>query len=163
MRTILSAMGRTFLRDGIAAFAVFGIGIWQAGNFEAAKALAIAASYAALAAAFRGIRVYVPGLSTAVANTLGVPISIAEVVIAGLTTLISGTLVGITSFFEAPDTATGKAALIAAMLGIGTSMFRLVSAFFTPGEAGGGCGISTPAQPVHPASLPDTLPTNPNG
>jgi len=160
MRVILSAMGRTFVREGIVAFVTFGIGIWAAPNLNAALLLAAAASYAALAAAFRGVRVYIPQLSEGIAKALGVPVAYAEVVITALTTILSGTIVGVTGFLEAPDFETGKAAWIAAMLAVGTGLFRLVQAFFTPGEPGGG-GIPTPAQPVPAAALPEPMPVNP--
>lgn len=157
MRVILSAMGRAFLRDGIVAFAVFGAGIWAAPDTAQAATIAVAASYAALAAAFRGVRVFVPQLSEQIAAKLGVPVAYAEVIITGLTTLLSGFVAGAVGFFEAPNFAEGKAAWVAAMLGVGTALFRLVQAFLTPGEPGP-IGIETPRQPVPAEALAEPMP-----
>lgn len=161
MRVLLSAAGRAFLREAIVAFVVFAAGIWAAPNVDAAAALAFAGSYAALAAGFRAVRVFLPGISTAVAGALHVPVAYAEVIITGTTTVLSGLLVGAIGFFEAPDFETGKAAFIAAILGIGTALFRLIQAVLTPGETPTpSAGIGTPPQPVPPEALPATLPTN---
>lgn len=160
MRVILSAMGRAFLRDGLVALLIFGAGIWAAPNLDQRYAIAVAASYAALAAGFRAVRVFVPQLSEAVARALHVPVAYAEVVITGISTFLSGLIVGLTGFFEAPDFATGKAAFIAAMIGVGAGLSRLIQAWLTPGEPGP-VGIPTPPQPVPAEALPEPMPSTP--
>lgn len=158
MRVILSAMGRAFLRDGIVALLIFGAGIWTAPNLDQRYAIAAAASYAALAAGFRALRVFVPQLSAALASALHVPLAYSEVVLTGLTSVISGFIVGSIGFFEAPDFAEGKAAFIAALIGIGTALSRLIQAFLTPGEPSPtASGIPTPPQPVPPEALPTPM------
>jgi hypothetical protein len=159
MRVILSAMGRTFLRDGLIALLVFGTGFWAAPDLNQRYAIAAAASYAALAAGFRGIRVYVPQLSEAIAGRLGVPLAYAEVVLTAITTIISGFVAGAVGFFEAPNFGEGKAAFIAAMLAVGTALSRLIQAALTPGEPGP-VSIPTPPQPVSPAALAEPMAPN---
>lgn len=156
MRVILSAMGRAFLRDGLVALLVFGAGIWAAPNLDQRYAIAAAASYAALAAGFRAVRVFVPQLSSALASRLHVPLAYSEVVLTGVSTLISGFIAGSVGFFEAPNFAEGKAAFIAAMVAVGTALSRLIQAWLTPGEPGP-VGIPTPPQPVPPAALPQPM------
>jgi hypothetical protein len=160
MRVILSAMGRAFLRDGLIALLIFGAGIWSAPNLNQRYAIAAAASYAALAAGFRAIRVFVPQLSVAIESKLHLPMAYAEVVLTGISSVISAFIVGSIGFFEAPNTSEGKAAFIAAMMGLGTALSRLIQAWLTPGEPGP-VGINTPPQPVAPASLPEPLEQDP--
>ena len=157
MRVILSAMGRAFLRDGLVALLIYGAGIWSAPNLDQRYAIAVAASYAALAAGFRGVRVFVPQLSEGLAKLLNVPLAYAEVVITALTTVLSGFIAGAVGFFEAPNYDAGKAAFIAAMIGVGTGLSRLIQAWLTPGEPGP-VGIQTPPQPVNAAALAQPMP-----
>lgn len=156
MRTILSAAGRAFLRDGAIAFLALATGILSAPNLNQAAALAGAASIAAIIAGVRAIRVFVPGISKGLADTLGVPNAYAEVVLTGITTLLVGFIALAEGVLSAPDIATGKAAALAGILAIGTALVRVVQAVLTPGEPGG-AGISVPAQPVSPASFPPTI------
>lgn len=160
MRVILSAMGRAFLRDGLVALLVFGAGIWAAPDLSQRYAIAVAASYAALAAGFRAVRVFVPQLSDAVARKLRIPIAYAEVGITAISTAISGFIAGAIGFFEAPNFDAGKAAFIAAMIGVGTGLSRLIQAWLTPGEPGP-VGIPTPPQPVPAEALPEPMPPSP--
>lgn len=152
MRVILSAAGRAALRDFLIAFLALATGILSAPNYRQAAALAGAASIAGIVAAVRAVRVFVPQLSTALANAINAPVAYAEVILTAVTTLIVGFLALVEGVFSAPDLEAGKAALTAGLLAIGTALIRVLQAFLTPGEPGGG-GISTPPQPVPPAAL----------
>ena len=70
MRVILSAAGRAFLRDFVITFLTFAAGILAAPNLRQAGALATAASIAALVAAVRALRVFVPQLAQGIASAL---------------------------------------------------------------------------------------------
>ncbi len=157
MRSILSAMGRAFLRDGAVAFFALASGILAAPNINQAAALAGAASIAMLVAGVRAIRVYVPQLAEAIARALNVPSAYAEVILTGLTTLLVGFIALVEGVLSAPNLDAGKAAALAGLLAIGTALVRVVQAWLTPGESPvEGTGISVPAQPVPPAALPPT-------
>lgn len=158
MRVILSAAGRAFLRDFAIAFLAFATGIINAPDYSQAAALAVAGSLASLVAGVRALRVFVPGLTEAIAKALHIPQAYSEAVITGLTTLLVGTLAFVTAALSAPDLETAKAAMLAGVLGIGTALVRVVQAFFTPGEPGGG-GISVPPQPVPQEALSPTATT----
>ncbi len=160
MRVILSAAGRAFLRDGLIAFFALVTGILNAPNFAEARALAAAASIAALVAGVRAVRVFVPQLSEAIAKALGLPVAYSEVVLTGVTTFLMGFLALAEGVLSAPDLSAARAAGIAGVLAIGTGLTRVVQAFLTPGEANAG-GIEVPRQPVPPAALPPTMPPNP--
>lgn len=153
MRVILSAAGRAFLRDFLVTFLTFAAGILAAPNYHEAAALATAASLASLVAGVRALRVFVPGLSKAVADLIGAPAAFGEVVVTGVTTFLVGFIALAEGVLSAPDLHAGKAAAIAGILAIGTALVRVLQAFLTPGEPGGK-GIPTPPQPVPPAALP---------
>lgn len=157
MRVILSAAGRAAIRDFLIAFLALASGILAAPNYRQAAALAGAASLAGLVAAVRGLRVFVPGLTTAIANALHVPAAYAEVVLTGVTTLIVGFIALAEGVLSAPDLEAGKAIALAGLLAIGTALVRIVQAWLTPGEPGAnGAGIQVPPQPVSPAALSPT-------
>lgn len=156
MRAILSAAGRAGLRDAAVAFLALATGILAAPNLPQAGALAGAASIAALIAGVRAVRVFAPGIAEALAAAFGVPAAYAEVVITGLTTLIVGFIALVEGVLSAPDLDGARAAGLAGMLALGTAVVRLVSAWLTPGEPGGG-GIQVPPQPVAPEALPPTI------
>lgn len=153
MRVILSAAGRAAGRDALVAFVMLAAGIWTAPNLDQAYALAGAASIAALVAAVRAVRVFVPQISEGIAHALGVPTAYAEVVVTGLTTLGVGFVALAEGVLSAPDLHAARAAGLAGLLAIGTALTRLVQAWLTPGEPGP-IGIETPRQPVSAASLP---------
>lgn len=157
MRSILSAAGRAFLRDGAIAFFALASGILAAPNYRQAAALAGAASIAALVAGVRAIRVFVPSIAEGLAKLLNVPTAYAEVILTGITTLLVGFVALVEGVLSAPDLEAGKAAAVAGLLAIGTALVRVVQAWLTPGETPvPGTGISVPAQPVPPAALPAT-------
>lgn len=159
MRILLSAAGRAATRDFLIAWFLFASGLFAAPNLSSAKATVIAATLAGLVAAARGLRVFVPQLSQAIAKALHVPLAYAEVVITGITTLLIGFLALVEGVAGAPNLTAAKAAAIAGLLAIGTALFRVVQAWLTPGEPSSGAGgISTPPQPVPPEALPTPLP-----
>jgi methylmalonyl-CoA mutase cobalamin-binding subunit len=153
MRVILSAAGRAFLRDAAVAFLALATGILTAPNEAQALALAGAASIAAVASGLRAVRVFVPGLSAALATRLGLAGS--EVVLTVITTFVAGVIAVGLEVLSAPSLDAAKTAGFAATLAIGTGIVRALQAWLTPGEAPGtGGGIVVPSQPVAPASLP---------
>lgn len=157
MRVILSAMGRAAVRDFLIAFLALATGILAAPDIDQAAALAGAASIAGLVAVVRGLRVFVPQLSQALASASGAPLAYAEVVLTGITTFLIGFLALAEGVLSAPSLGGAKAAAVAGMLAIGTALVRVIQAFLTPGEPGPG-GISTPPQPVPAEGLPTPMP-----
>ncbi len=157
MRVILSAMGRAAVRDFLIAFLALATGILAAPNIDQAAALAGAASIAGLVAVVRGLRVFVPQLSQALADAVGAPLAYAEVVLTGITTFLIGFLALAEGVLSAPSLGGAKAAAVAGTLAIGTALVRVIQAFLTPGEPGPG-GISTPPQPVPAEGLPTPMP-----
>lgn len=159
MRVILSAAGRAFLRTFAVTFLTFVAGILAAPNYREAASLAVAASLAAVVAGVRAIRVFVPQISTGLANAFHAPIAYAEVVITLVTTFLVGFIALVEGVLSAPDLDAGKAAAVAGTVAILDAAVRVVQAWLTPGEPGPG-GIPTPPQPVPPAALPTPLAPN---
>jgi len=157
VRVILSAAGRAFIREFAVTFFVLASGIWTAPNYRQAAALAGAASLASLVAGVRAVRVFVPGLSTAIADLLNVPVTYSEILITAITTFLLGWLTLAEGVLSAPDLDGAKAAATAGLLAIGTALWRIVQAFLPPGEFASG-GIATPPQPVPAAALPRPIP-----
>lgn len=161
MRVILSAMGREALIAGVLAFATLALGVWQAPNLSQAAALAGAASIAAVVAALRIVPIYLPRITTALAERFG--IAGGDSIVVGVTTLVGAAVAVLIDALSAPSLGEGRAVLFAGMLGVGALGTRLVIGLLTPGEtpsvtAG---GINVPNQPVAPASL-STPSTHPN-
>lgn len=157
MRVILSAMGRAAIRDFLIAFLALATGILAAPNVDQAAALAGAASIAGLVAVVRGVRVFIPQLSEALAKLIHAPVAYAEVILTLITTALVGFIALAEGVLSAPDLGAGKAAALAGILAIGTGIVRVLQAFLTPGEPGPG-GIATPAQPVPAAALSTPMP-----
>lgn len=157
MRVILDAMGRAFLRDFIITFVTFAGGILSAPNYREASSLAVAGSLAALVSAVRGVRVFVPQISTGIAKMIHVKLAYAEVLLTAITTFLVGFIALAEGVLSAPDFGAAHAALVAGGLAIGTSLVRVLQAWLTPGEGGDG-GIKTPPQPVPAAALPTPIP-----
>lgn len=157
MRVILSAAGRAFLRDFAITFLTFAAGILAAPNLRQAGALATAASIAALVAAVRALRVFVPQLAEGISTALHVPTAYAEVLLTGVTTLLMGFITLVEGVLSAPDLKAGKAAAVAGILAIGTALVRVVQAWLTPGETPiPSTGVQVPLQPVPKAALSPT-------
>lgn len=156
MRVLLSAAGRAFLREFAVAFFALATGIFLAPNYRQAAALAGAASLAGVVAGVRAVRVFVPGLSTAIADAAHIPLAYAEVALTGITTVIVGFIVLVEGVLSAPDLEAGKAAGLAGLLAIGTALIRVIQAALTPGEISPG-GIKVPPQPVPAAALPTPI------
>ena len=157
MRVILSAAGRAFLRDFVITFLTFAAGILAAPNLRQAGALATAASIAALVAAVRAVRVFVPQLAEGIATGLHVPTAYAEVLLTALTTLLMGFIALVEGVLSAPNLDAGKSAAVAGIMAIGTALVRVVQAWLTPGETPTpSTGVQVPAQPVPQAALPPT-------
>ena len=161
MRVILSAMGRDALIVSALAFFTLLVGVWTAPNLNEALSLAGAASIAAVVAALRIVPVYLPKLTSSLAERFG--IAGGDAIVLGVTTVIGAFVSVVIDVLSAPSIDAGKAVLYAGMLSLGSLATRLVIGLLTPGEtpsitAG---GIDVPPQPVAPASLPQPS-TNPN-
>jgi hypothetical protein len=103
------------------------------------------------------VRVFVPGLSEAVAKAVGVPVAYGEVAVTAATTFGIGFLVLVEGVLSAPNLDAAKSLGLAAVLAAGTGLVRLAQAIMTPGESPApALGIVVPAQPVPPAALPPT-------
>lgn len=157
MRVLLSAAGRDFLRASLLTFATLASGFWLAPNMNQALALAGAASVAAVVAGLGAIRVYVPGISRALAARLG--IAGADAVVTGVTMTLGAGLSLLIDVLSAPSVSEGKAIALAGILGIGALVTRLVEGVLTPGETPKVTtgGIPTPPQVVAPESLPEPV------
>jgi len=158
VRVILSAAGRAALRDALIAFLALATGILNAPNLSIALGLAGAASIAAITAAIRAIRVFVPEISEALIDRFGIPESYTEVAFTALQTLLGGFLAMWLAVLAAPDLGAAKAAGLAGVLAIGTALVRVAQAFLTPGEDPlPGSGVEVPVQPVPPEAISPTL------
>jgi hypothetical protein len=159
MRVILSAAGRAALRDAAIAFLALATGILNAPNLNIALGLAGAASIAAVTAAIRALRVFVPQFSEALVDRFGIPESYTEVAFTALQTLVGGFLAMWLAVLAAPDLSAAKAAGLAGVLAIGTALVRVAQAWLTPGETPlPDAGITVPVQPVPPEALSPTEP-----
>lgn len=158
MRVILSAAGRAFLRAFLVSFLMLVTGFWLAPNLNEAYALAGAASIASLIAGLRALLVFVPQISKAIAEALGVPIVWAEVIVTLLTAFLGGSISILIDMLSAPDLNTARSIGLAGLIAVGAALTRIVQAVFTPGEApAAGVGINVPPQSVPRAALPKPL------
>lgn len=162
MRTILSAMGRDALIVAALAFLTLISGVWVAPNLHEALALAGAASIAAVVAALRIVPLYLPKLTTALAARFG--IAGGDAIVVAVTTAVGSFVSIVIDALSAPSLDAGKAVLFGGMLGLGALVTRLLIGLITPGETPSvtSGGITVPAQPIAPASLPTPVEPEPD-
>ena len=123
MTKLFEKAGASFLRAFLASLIVLIPGILNAQNETEATALAVGASYAALAAGLRAIQVFIPGLTTGNKYADSFLRASIAVLVASLTTALA-----------APDFGFTKAFLLSLLIGAVTAGIRALQAFFTGGE-----------------------------
>lgn len=126
MKALLSAMGRAFLRDFVAALIILVPGVLAAPDFNEAYALAVAAILASLSAGIRGIQAYAPQLY--IGGKYG------EIATAALRTFVSAFLVMALGVLSSPNFAEAKSAFTAGMIAAISLVFVALQKFLTPSE-----------------------------
>lgn len=133
MKILVEKAGASFLRAIAVSALAFIPGILNAPNYIEAKALAVGASFAVLAAGLRAIQVFFPQITTG--NRF------ADSFLRMFLATFVGSLIG---FLSAPDHNAAKAALLALLLGALAAGARAVQAAFTGGETPApGTGLHT--------------------
>lgn len=134
MKSVLAAAGRTFLKAFGASLVILAPGVLAAPDLNQAYALGVAALFASVAAGVRAIQVFVPQLSV-------VGLLPANLVVLGawvdafIRGFLGAFLVSVVGVLNAPDLATGKALVVAALVGALTAAFRALEGLLTEGEA----------------------------
>lgn len=131
MKNLLSQAGRAALKAFVVTFLPFATGLIGATSIDEFRSLGIAALVASGVAVLTAVKVFVPQLSFA--SLLPQPFAswTDAFVIAGL----SAFLVLVEGVSEAPDYATGKAALYAALIGGLQAGFRALEGLTQKGES----------------------------
>lgn len=124
MKTLIEKAGASFLRAVVGSALVLIPGILNAPDKTTAIALAIAASYATLAAGLRAIQVFIPGITTGNA-----------IVDSFLRASIAVLVASLTSALAAPGFGFTKALLLSLLIGAVTAGLRAVQAVFTKEES----------------------------
>ncbi len=134
MKALLAAAGRTFLKAFGASVVVLAPGVLSAPDLNQAYALGVAALFASVAAGVRAIQVFVPKLSF-----VGLLPDSMKVVAAWVDAFVRGFLgaflVSVVGVLNAPDLATGRALLTAALVGALVAAFRALEGLLTQGES----------------------------
>lgn len=144
MLSLLSAAGRAFLRAFLAAIIVFAPGILAAPNLNQMYLLGVAAVIAAISAGVRAVQAYVPEIS--LVHYLGHPYGdwLDSFLRAGVSTFLV-LLIGV---MNAPDLATGRSLLTAAIVGAFAAGIRAVQGALTASERpSASTGLSEPEMP----------------
>lgn len=131
MTTLLERAGASFLRAFGVTFLFLVVGILNAPDKNAAVALSIAALAAAIAAGIRAVQVFIPALSW---SSL-LPQPWAAWVDAFTRAFVGVFLSFWAGWFAAPEWATWKSALLAAVIGAATAGARALQGLTTPGES----------------------------
>lgn len=126
MKALLSAMGRTFLRDFGASLIILIPGILAAPNFNEAYALAVAAIIASISAGIRAIQAYVPQLY--------IPGVYGTIATAVLRSFVAGFLVMALGVLSSPNFAEAKSAFAAGLIAVISGVFVVLQRFLTPSE-----------------------------
>lgn len=129
-KELLSSAGRAF----IGAFAVSAValstGVLSAPNLDQAFALGVAALFASVAAGVKVLQEFVPALrfGSYIAQPFGAYLD------AFLQAAVGAFLVLLVGVLNAPDLATAKSLLTAAIVGALMAGFRALQGLLTPGE-----------------------------
>ena len=133
MKALLAAAGRTFLKAFGASVIILAPGVLSAPDLNQAYGLGVAALFASVAAGIRAIQVFVPQLSF-----VGLLPDRYKVVAAWVDAFVRGFLgaflVSILGVLNAPDLATGRALLTAALVGALVAAFRALEGLLTKTE-----------------------------
>lgn len=130
MKELLRQVGREFLKAFGASVVVLAPGVLAAPDLNQAYALGVAALFASVAAAVKAVQVFVPQLSFA--EFLPQPVAAwADAFARGF---LGAFLVSVVGVLNAPDYATGKAALVAAVVAAAAAGFRALEGLLTKEE-----------------------------
>lgn len=131
MRTLFSAIARTFLRVFFAAVVVYAAGVLYAPDLNTAKTLAIAGLLAAIAAGLRAVTVYVPSISIAhyVGNPWG---ALAD---AFLHAFLAALLANWIDLLTTPHYHGTRDILVAIVVGVVGALTRALQGLLTTGES----------------------------
>lgn len=129
-KELLSSAGRAF----IGAFAVSAValstGVLAAPNLDQAFALGVAALFASVAAGVKVLQEFVPALRFG----SYIPQPFGAYLDAFLQAAVGAFLVSVVGVLNAPDLATAKSLLTAAVVGALMAGFRALQGLLTPGE-----------------------------
>ena len=131
MKKLLALAGREFLKAFGASLVVLAPGVLAAPNLDAAFGLGVAALFASVAAGIRAVQVFVPQLSFAGL----LPQPVAAWVDAFVRGGLGAFLISVIGVLNAPDLATGRSLLVAALVGALTAGFRALEGLLTPSES----------------------------
>lgn len=130
MIALLSAAGRSFLRAFVSALLVLGIGVLWAPDLDHIYLIGVAALVGAFAAGLRALDAYWPQLS--LVRWLGHPVG--DWADSFLHAFVASLIVVLPGIAGAPNFATEKAFLVAAVVGAFNAGVRALQGFATPGE-----------------------------
>jgi len=143
MHTLLSNMGRAFLKVFGAALLVAAIGMSQQPTLHGAVLVGIAGVMAALAAGLAAITTFLPQFKLSV--LIHLPAPYGPMVDAGVLGFLGSFITAIIGLLAEPSLATWKAAIVGVFVGALTAGLRAVQGLLTPSEAPAvGGGITTP-------------------
>jgi hypothetical protein len=131
MKQLLANAGREFLRAFGASLIVVLPGVLAAPNLDASFGLGVAALFASLAAVFKAIQEFVPGLSFA--GLVRQPI--AAWLDAFSRAALGALIVSVIGILNAPDLSTSRAAITAAVIGALSAGLRALEGLGTVGES----------------------------
>jgi hypothetical protein len=141
VQKLLYAASTSFLRAFGVTFLFAATGLLAAPNQASLLALSWAALVASIVAGLRAVQVFIPGLSFAafLAQPYAAWVdSFVRAFLASFLTLLTGWL-------AAPDWSTWKSAILAVLVGAGTSGVRALQGLLTPGETpASDTGVVTP-------------------
>lgn len=157
MLTLFSTVARSFLRAFLAAFVVYVGGVLAAPDLASARSLAIAGLLASLAAALRGIQVYLPQLT--VAHWLGKPYG--DWADSFLRAFLASLLVTVPKLLDVPHLTGIRQLAVAAIVGAAAAGVRAIQGFFTQGERpapAAGLPEPPPSRATPPTETPAAVP-----
>lgn len=129
-KELLSSAGRAFIGAFVASAIALSTGILAAPNLNEAYALGVAALFASIAAGVKVLQEFVPALRFG----SYVPQPYGAWLDAFLQAALGAFLVLLVGVLNAPDLATAKSLLSAAVVGALMAGFRALQGLLTPGE-----------------------------
>lgn len=130
MKSLLAQVGREFLKAFGASVVILAPGVLAAPDLHQSYMLGVAALFASVAAGVKAIQVFVPQLSF----SAFLPQPAAAWVDAFVRGGLGAFLVSILGVLNAPDLATGRSLLVAALVGALVAGARALEGLLTQGE-----------------------------
>lgn len=129
-KQLLSAAGRAFIGAFAVSVVTLSTGVLAAPNLDQAYALGVAALFASVAAGVKVLQEFVPQLrfGSYIAQPFGAYLD------AFVQAFVGAFLVSLVGVLNAPDLATAKALVTAAVVGALMAGFRALQGLLTPGE-----------------------------